>query len=91
MCEVKRSKNTHYKIINGEFIEKKSFENENEAIEFARFLNTKPNIIYKVIAYKCDLCGKWHVGKGKKRLFSDDRKKYNDLIKINDLIKKIKS
>jgi hypothetical protein len=38
---MKREKNSHYRIVNGELVAKKSFDTENEAIESARFLNTK--------------------------------------------------
>ena len=40
---MKRQKNSHYKLVNGELVPKRSFDNENEAIEVARFLNTKEN------------------------------------------------
>lgn len=87
---MKREKNSHYRIINGELVAKKSFDTENEAIESARFLNTKQNIPFKIVAYKCNLCGKWHVGNNGKKLFDDDRKKYQQKVNIMNLSKKMK-
>ena len=86
-----RQRNSHYKIINGEFVEKKVFNTENEAIEFARFLNSKPNVIHKMVAYKCNMCGKWHIGNNGKTLFDNERDKYKQKINIFKLVKKIKT
>lgn len=86
---MKREKNSHYKIVNGKLIVKKTFDTENEAIETARFLNTKQNTTHKIVAYKCDTCGKWHVGNNGKRLFNDVRKKYQEKIKNMKLFNKI--
>ena len=36
----KRNERSHYKIVNGNLIEKKSFDSEYEALKMARFLNT---------------------------------------------------
>ena len=79
---MKRQKNSHYKLVNGELVPKRSFDNENEAIEVARFLNTKENANYKIVVYKCDLCGKWHIGHNGKKLFNDDKNKYKEKLHI---------
>ena len=87
---MKRQKNSHYKLVNGELLPKRSFDNENEAIEVARFLNTKENANYKIVVYKCDLCGKWHIGHNGKKLFNDDKNKYKEKLSIFNFVKKIK-
>ena len=88
---MKREKSSHYKIVNGEWVEKRSFDTESEAIETACFYNAKQNLPYKMVAYKCDLCGKWHIGKNGKRLFDGERKKYSQKFKIMNLVKKMKN
>ena len=87
---MKRQKNSHYKIVNNKLVDKKSYNTQDEAIEVARFLNTKQNIPYKIVAYKCDLCGKWHIGNNGKKLFDDDRKSYQQKVEIMSWVKKIK-
>ena len=69
----KRSERSHYKIVNGELVEKKSFESERDALRMARFLNTKENVIHKMVAYKCSKCGKWHIGSNSTVLTDDIR------------------
>lgn len=72
---VKREARSHYKIgPQGIMEEKKSFETEADALKMARFLNTKENVIHKMVAYKCVTCGKWHIGGGGKVLTEKDRK-----------------
>jgi uncharacterized membrane protein len=47
---------------------KKKFTTLDGAIAEAKRINQKENQIHKVIAYKCSVCHKYHVGKGKKIL-----------------------
>lgn len=71
----KRNKRSHYKKgIDGNLIPKVSYETEKEALTVARFLNTKQNIIHKMIIYKCIECGKWHIGSSRKEITEKDRK-----------------
>jgi hypothetical protein len=42
---------------------KKQFETDKEAITEAKRLNSLPQTIHKVVAYKCKTCFKWHVGR----------------------------
>ena len=80
----KRNYRSHYKIgINGVLEEKKSFETESEALKVARFLNTKEDIIHKMVAYKCEKCGKWHVGSNNTVLDEEERKKYKKKLQKN--------
>jgi hypothetical protein len=59
----KENTNQCYKIINGEKTYKIKLKTDVEAINEAKRLNLKPNMIHKVIAYKCSICGYYHVGK----------------------------
>jgi DNA-directed RNA polymerase subunit RPC12/RpoP len=80
----KRSIRSHYKIgPNGVLEEKKSFDTEQEALKMARFLNTKENIIHKMVAYKCAKCGKWHVGSNNTVLDEAERKKNKEKLRKN--------
>ena len=83
----KRSARSHYKIGPNEVLEeKKSFDTEQEALKMARFLNTKENVIHKMVAYKCIKCGKWHVGSGGKILTDKDRKEAKEKLEKTDKI-----
>ena len=76
----KRNSRSHFKIELGVLKPKKSYETEKEALNIARFLNTKENIIHKMIAYKCSTSGKWHVGSNDKELTEEDRIHYRKLL-----------
>ena len=76
----KRSSRSHFKIEFGVLKPKKSYETEKDALKIARFLNTKENIIHKMVAYKCLTCGKWHVGSNDKELTEEDRIHYRKLL-----------
>lgn len=78
-----RKARSHYKIFNGELVEKKCYENEGEALHVARLLNSSENKIWKMVAYKCDKCGKWHVGSSLKRLTDEDRERYKEKLNKN--------
>lgn len=77
-----RTTRSHYKIgPNGVLIPKKAFESEMDALTTARYLNTQDDIIHKMIAYKCIVCGKWHVGGNGRVLTKEDRKEAEDKLK----------
>ena len=76
----KRNSRSHFKIELGVLKPKKSYETEKEALRIARFLNTKENIIHKMIAYKCSTCGKWHIGNNGSELTEEDRIHYRKLL-----------
>lgn len=78
---MKRNTRSHYKIINGELVEKTSYKTENEALTVARFLNSREHTIHQMIAYKCSKCDKWHIGSTGKLLTEDDKIKYGDKLK----------
>ena len=77
----KRNERSHYKVVNGELVEKKSFESERDALRMARFLNTKENVIHKMVAYKCNKCGKWHIGSNNTVLTDDIRSQQKKKLK----------
>ena len=79
--ELKRNSRSHYKCINGELVPKKSYETEQEALTMARFLNSKDNVIHKMVVYKCSKCGKWHIGNNGHLLSKEDREKYKNKLK----------
>lgn len=84
MGVINRTYRSHYKIgPNGVLEEKKSFETEQEALKMARFLNTRDNIIHKMVAYKCVKCGKWHVGSNNTVLDEAERKKNKEKLRKN--------
>lgn len=71
-----RKARSHYKIFNGELVKKKSYDTEDDALYAARLLNSSKDKIWKMVAYKCDKCGKWHVGSTHKRLTDEERERY---------------
>ena len=71
----KRGVRSHYKVENGQLVEKVSYDTEEQALTVARFLNTKDNIFHKMVAYKCSKCDKWHVGSNGRLLTDEDREK----------------
>lgn len=64
----KENTNQCYKTINDVKVYKTKLKTDVDAINEAKRLNSKPNIIHKVIAYKCSICGNYHVGKSFKIL-----------------------
>ena len=77
---MKFSHTTKY-MVNGEWFEKekKSFDTDKEAIEKARLMNLDLKTIHKVVAYKCKVCQKWHVGRTHKVLTEKDREHYKKI------------
>ena len=50
---------------------KKGFLTEIEAVLRCFQINLAPHSIHKVVAYKCDKCGKWHIGHHKNITLTD--------------------
>ena len=48
----------------------------------ARFLNSRENVIHKMVAYKCSKCNKWHIGNNGRFLTREDKEKYNEKLKF---------
>lgn len=78
---MKRNCRSHYKIVNNELIPKKSYKTEQEAVTLARFLNSKENVIHKMVAYKCSKCDNWHIGSNGNLLTDDDREHYREKLR----------
>ena len=70
-------------IMNGQWVEKekKSYSNMDTAIEVARSMNMRPETIHKAVAYKCKVCGQYHIGRTKKEITDKDREKYQKVQK----------
>ena len=83
--EEKRNNRSHFKILNGKFVAKKSFETELDAVTMARYLNSRDNVIHKMVAYKCRECGKWHIGRNNTELTEDDRQHYKVMLNKNKI------
>lgn len=58
------------------FRPKKKFETLEDAISAAKVINSKDKIINKVVAYKCKICCKYHIGRNGKELTEKERKKF---------------
>lgn len=56
---------------------KKAFDTDKEAIAYAKEMNKRniDKIIRKLVAYKCDKCHKWHVGRTYATLSEKERMK----------------
>jgi hypothetical protein len=88
--EEKRNNRSHFKIVNGKFVAKKSFETELDAVTMARYLNSRENVIHKMVAYKCSKCDKWHIGSNGVLLSEEDKLKYKKKLEIEKhYIKKV--
>ena len=84
--KIKRDVRSHYKIIGDKLVPKKVYNTEKEATIIALFLNTTQNAIHQKVAYKCVVCGKWHIGSTKKILTNDDKKIYQNKLKKYNII-----
>ena len=64
-------------IENGLIVEKNktAYDTDKEAITAARKMNLKGKQIHKAVAYKCKVCGKWHIGRNKTLLTEKEIKR----------------
>ena len=62
---------------------KLKFNTLDEAIEHAKYVNSKDHIIHKVVAYKCKKCFKYHVGRNGKELTEKERIKFKNKNKLS--------
>ena len=58
---------------------KHRFNKLDDAIGAAKIINSWDKTIRKVVAYKCTICFKYHVGRNGKELKEKDRTKYKKL------------
>lgn len=63
---------------NGEWFEKEklAYPNLDSAISHARKMNLRNEQIHKMMAYKCSICGQYHIGRTKSVLTNKDREHY---------------
>lgn len=77
-----RLKNSHYSISDdGKLIPKKCYESEKDALAAAQYFNSKETTKHKLKPYRCDYCGKWHLGGSGQELTDDDRKQFSEILK----------
>lgn len=64
--------------INGELIDKpkKPFDTLEQAIKHAKSVNSLPDRKFKVVAYKCKSCHKFHVGKNGNTISDKEKEKW---------------
>lgn len=55
---------------------KKKFDTLDQAIAHAKIVNSNDHVIHKVVAYKCKVCYKYHVGRNGSILKDKQRDKY---------------
>jgi len=63
------------------FKPKIKFKTLDEAIHAAKVMNSYDKIILKLVAYKCQECGFYHIGRNGKELKQKDKNKYKKQIK----------
>jgi len=54
---------------------KRSFDTELKAQEICFKINLRSDTIHKLVAYKCPVCGGWHIGHNNTILEDNDKKK----------------
>ena len=55
---------------------KRAFDTQDDAIEFAKFVNSQDHVIHKVVPYRCSKCHKYHLGRNGKELKDKERNKH---------------
>ena len=65
--------------------EKIGYSSDKEAIEMARVMNCREHTIHKLVAYKCPVCQKWHIGRSRKVLTEKEREHYMKVGFINNI------
>lgn len=66
--------------LNPIFKPKLKFDTLDDAISHAKYVNSKEYIIHKVVAYKCTICFKYHVGRNGNILKDKERNKFKKAI-----------
>ena len=62
--------------------DKLKFDTLDDAIEHAKWVNSKEDILQKVVAYKCNLCFKYHVGRNGRNISDKQKKKLKNYFNI---------
>lgn len=66
---------------------KQRFNTQDEAIEYAKYVNSLDHIIRKVVPYKCKFCGKYHLGRNGKILKEKERNEHKNQIRYEKISK----
>ena len=85
MAEDAKNRNyrSHYKVINGQLVPKKTYKTEKEALRAAQCINSKPHTIHRMVAYKCSKCDGWHIGNNGHVLTDEDKEHFAEMAKNN--------
>ncbi len=62
---------------------KKKYNSLDDAILIARIYNAEDHSIHKLVAYKCNICLKYHIGKTNKMITDKERLRYKKLLNEN--------
>jgi len=65
--------------VNGQLIDKpkRAFDTNEQAISHAKMVNALPDRKFKVVAYKCKTCFKFHVGRNGNNITDKEKDKWN--------------
>lgn len=66
---------------------KRSYNTLDEAIMKCKELNSRSSQIRKLVSYKCNICHKYHIGRGKTLLTNEGGKRKNNGIIKTDIPK----
>lgn len=83
--ENKRTTRSHWnQYVDGDNvirIPKKSFNTEVDALSAARIINAYGHSAFKMVAYKCSKCDKWHIGHNGTYMTRERREEAKDKLK----------
>lgn len=68
---------------------KRVYPNLDTAIIYARKINMRPDTIHKVVAYRCNVCGGYHIGRSHVILTDKERERYINVDKKLKICQKI--
>lgn len=60
---------------------KKSYNTEADALSAARIINAYGDSAFKMVAYKCSKCDKWHIGHNGTYMTKERREEAKDKLK----------
>ena len=61
---------------------KKAYNSEHDALIAAFNINIRPETIKKIVAYKCPVCNKWHLGHNNTILSTYEKNKIKERFKF---------
>ena len=59
--------------------QKKAYDTLEDAIKIAKSINSQDHIIHKVVAYKCKICNKFHLGRNGSILKEKEKNKWKSI------------